>query len=222
MQNEKISKKCNLVFDFDGTLADSFSLASEKWSALADKYKFRKLNPHEVEILKDLSSRELIQYLKIPFYKLPFIVRHAREIMHSEMSFLPAFPHLINVLEELNNQNCVMGILTSNSLANVNVWLKQHKLNHLFNFIHTDASFFGKTRLLKKIIKANNMQTEQTFYIGDETRDIETAKRCKIHAIAVSWGFNSEKILLNYKPDYLARKPQDLLDIIKENYLLKY
>lgn len=59
------------------------------------------------------------------------------------------------------------------------------------------------------------MNKQHTFYIGDETRDIDAAKQNGIHSIGVTWGFNSEKILAQHQPDYIARKPEDLLAIFE-------
>lgn len=47
----------NIIFDFDGTLADSFSAIIEKLVPLADAFKFRKINQDEIARLKDLTSR---------------------------------------------------------------------------------------------------------------------------------------------------------------------
>jgi len=58
------------------------------------------------------------------------------------------------------------------------------------------------------------MTPADTFYIGDETRDIDAAQQCNIPSIAVAWGFNSEQTLMRSKPSYLAKTPHDLLRII--------
>lgn len=89
-------------------------------------------------------------------------------------------------------------------------------MEKFFNFIYAKTNFFGKARVLKKIIKLYKMDQSKTFYIGDETGDIEAAKACRVNSIAVTWGFNSEKILSTFKPHYLAKKPEDLLTIFEE------
>lgn len=43
--------------------------------------------------------------------------------------------------------------------------------------------------------------------------DIEAAKACNINSIAVTWGFNSEKVLLQHEPHFIAIKPTDILTI---------
>ncbi len=178
-----------------------------------DEFNFRKINSNEIDSLRDLTSRELIRYLKIPFYKIPTVLRCARKYMRNEMIKLSSFMNLLETLQSLHNMNVTLGILTSNSLENVTAWLECNKIQHFFKFIHIESSYFGKKRILQKIIKAYGIDKSQVFYIGDETRDIDAAKECDVYSIAVTWGFNSEKILLQHQPHYIARKPEDILTI---------
>ena len=210
------NKPLNIIFDFDGTLADSFSTAMQKLILLADQFNFRKINQNEIDGLKDLTSQEIIKYLKIPFYRLPVVLHHAREYMRDEIPVLSTFMNLPEVLNELH-LDCSLGILTSNSYENVVSWLAGHKIRHLFDFIHAESCYFGKKYILKKLMKSYKMESFQTFYVGDETRDIDAAKKCKINSIAVSWGFNSEATLVKNKPDYFARTPNEILTIIKQH-----
>lgn len=207
-------QKMNLIFDFDGTLVDSFHTAIEKLNILADEFNFRKIQPNEIADLKDLSSRELIKYLKIPIYHIPKIITLGRKHLNNEMLKLAPFLNIHEVLQQLHNANFSLGILTSNSKENVNAWLKFNKMDHFFNFIHTESNYFGKAAIIKKILKKYTINKQHAFYVGDETRDIDAAKKNDIGSIAVTWGVNSEKILLQHEPHYIARKPEDLLVIL--------
>lgn len=210
------NKQFNLIFDFDGTLVDSFCLAVQKLNILADEFNFRKINETEIHQLKNLTSRALIKHLKIPVYKLPGILSKAREYVRNDIPALPAFIDIPEVLTELHHLGYGLGILTSNSSENVALWLERYKIRHLFEFIHEESNYFGKRHILKKIIKAHRMNASHTFYIGDETRDVEAAKKCNINSIAVSWGFNSAETLTHSKPNHLAKTPKEILTIIKK------
>lgn len=205
----------HLIFDFDGTLIDSFHCAAEKLIHLAEEFQFRQINKQELGPLRELSSKDLITYLQIPIYKIPQVIFRARKEMSAEIANLSPFSMLQETLQTLSDAGCSLGILTSNSISNVSAWLRHHNLQHLFNFIHSEAHYFGKTRMLKKLIRQYKVDKSQAFYIGDETRDIEAAKQSGLHSIAVTWGFNSEKILSEYQPEFIARKPEDLLSILK-------
>jgi phosphoglycolate phosphatase len=202
-----------LIFDFDGTLVNSFCNVIDKFNLLADEFNFRKIHSHEIEEMRNLSSRELIKFLRIPLYKLPTVIKKARKFIHADIQMLNSFENLPHVLHKLRQAGIHLGILTSNSKENVVNWLQHHKLFDLFAFIHVESNFFGKKRVLKKIMKTYQLAAAETFYVGDETRDIDAAKQSGMRSVAVTWGFNSEQVLLNYEPDFIARQPEDLLEI---------
>jgi phosphoglycolate phosphatase len=202
-----------LIFDFDGTIVNSFSNVIDKFNMLATEFKFRKVQPEEIEEMRNLNSRALIKFLEIPLYKLPKVIKKARNFIHADMQKLDSFANLPAVLTELNNAGVLLGILTSNSRENVLAWLKHQQLEELFNFIHVESNFFGKKHSLKRILRKYKINKNHAFYVGDETRDVDAAKLCGIHAVAVTWGFNSETILASHRPHYLVREPNDLLEL---------
>jgi phosphoglycolate phosphatase len=129
------------------------------------------------------------------------------------MNTLSPFNHVASVLKSLVDSGMTLGILTSNSKENVVSWLNHQKISELFTFVYAESPLFGKKNLLKRVIKKNKMPREKTYYIGDEVRDIEAAKKCGIYSVAVTWGFNSAKILSEHHPDFLIDHPQELLQI---------
>lgn len=202
------------IFDFDGTLVDSFHIVIQKFNLLANDFNFRKIHIEEVPEIRNLSSSELIKYLKIPIYKIPIVLHRARNYLQQEITKIPPFEGMPKVLHELSTAGFSLGIVTSNSEENVISWLNGHALNQYFNFIQVDSSYVGKKRILKQAMKIYKIG--KAFYIGDETRDIIAAKQCSMSSIAVTWGFNSEKILSQYQPHYIARVPDDILKISSE------
>jgi phosphoglycolate phosphatase-like HAD superfamily hydrolase len=69
-----------VIFDFDGTLADSFPWFLRSIDSVADRFRFRRLREGDVELLRGHGAREIIRYLGIPTWKLPFIARHMRRL----------------------------------------------------------------------------------------------------------------------------------------------
>jgi phosphoglycolate phosphatase-like HAD superfamily hydrolase len=172
-----------------------------------------KVNEQDINSLRHLCSNELIQRLNIPFYKIPSVILKLRKQMRHDIPSLPSFNHLPDVIQQLHDKNIQLGILTSNATENVTAWLDNHKMRHLFQFIHSEKNYFGKKRVLNKILRSHQISKSTTAYVGDETRDIEAANACGITSIAVTWGFNTEAVLSLQKPHHLIRTPQDLLRI---------
>lgn len=203
----------HLLFDFDGTLVDSFRCVMEKTILLADQFRLRKIKEEEIHSLRDLSSKEIIKFLNVPLYKIPQLIFAMRNHLREEMHKLHPAPDIFPLLEKLHQSGFSLGILTSNSAENVTTWLEKQGMRAFFNYIHCESSYFSKRNLMKKVIHKYDIDKSKAFYICDETRDIRAAKDCGLNAVAVTWGYNSEKALLEYKPQHIARTPQDILTL---------
>ena len=58
-----------LIFDFDGTIADTFDAALEILNKLAVEFGFRSLEPKDLERARDMRTRQLMKFLGIPTRK---------------------------------------------------------------------------------------------------------------------------------------------------------
>lgn len=208
-----VNNKSYYIFDFDGTLVNSLGVMMDICNSLAEKFHFRKVEEHEIDIVRNLSSKELIKYFAVPIYKIPSLIYHARKLFRNQLTTLPPFNNLPTILKDLHNAGIALGIVTSNSAQNVSTWLQQHQLDQYFNFIHTESSYLGKKKILKKVIKLYQIDKSKAVYVGDETRDIDAAKQNNLCSVAVTWGFNSEEVLLRHEPNFVARVPEDLLGL---------
>src|SRR5690554_6343037 len=115
-----------LIFDFDGTVIDSFKCAIHIFNQLADEFRFNKVDSNEIDDLKHLTSMELIKYFKIPLYKIPTVLLQARKKMRAEILTLLPFSQLPPMLQQIHDKQIAMGILTSNSVENVSTWLQRY------------------------------------------------------------------------------------------------
>jgi len=134
--------------------------------------------------------------------------------MAKEVTSCKPFSGLVEALKTLKEKGFSLGILTSNFQKNVELFLKKNNLE-IFDFIYSDNSPFllGKGDKLKKLIEKNHWRQDEVVYVGDETRDVEAAKKAGVKIISVSWGFNSKKILQKQQPDFLINKPEELKEL---------
>ena len=63
-----------VIFDFDGTLADTFPWFCSVINDVADEYGFRRVTENQLEEFRSLGATEIIQRLEVPRRKLPAIV----------------------------------------------------------------------------------------------------------------------------------------------------
>ncbi len=203
-----------IIFDFDGTIADSLSMFVEIANRLAVEYGFPTVGPEEVQHLRTLSSREIIQQSKVPRLRLPFFLRRFRREFNSKVCDLQPIPGMKEALLILKQRGDHLGIVTSNSEENVRGFLKAQGLEELFDFVDGGLPLFGKEKILRQIIRHNHLDPAQVIYVGDETRDVEAAKKSAIKVVAVAWGFNTSQSLARHQPDFLIQQPWELVNVV--------
>lgn len=202
-----------VVFDFDGTIADTLSVVIKIANKFADHYGYKKIPLSDLPKLREKKPSAVLKHLGISIFKLPIVVRKIRFEMNKEIVHLKTAVDLRDTLVDLREKGCVLGILTTNSRENVTEFLKNNDLQ-LFDFVYSGRAVFGKSRLLKKLMKDKTIPHADPIYIGDEIRDVEAAKKAGIKVIGVTWGYNTKTALLTSHPDHVVDKPEELKSII--------
>jgi phosphoglycolate phosphatase len=188
------------IFDFDGTLADSFPWFMAVVNDFADRFGFRRIEPHEVDTLRGYEARRMVAHLRVPAWKLPLIARHMRSRMAAEIGQVALFPGVDRVLRELSDAGVGIGIVTSNSAENVRRVLGPRNAA-LVRHWECGASMFGKRPRLRRMLRAAGIPAAQAISIGDEIRDLHASRAERIPFGAVGWGYTTLEGLRAHAPD---------------------
>ncbi len=202
-----------IIFDFDGTIADTHALLLTIINNHAHKYGYKKVSNDDYERFKTMHVHEIAQELNFSLLKIPFIIKDVQSDMYTEICSIKPYDGIIPILEKLNQDGYHLGIVSSNNEKNIRLFLKNNKLE-IFDFVYCARYFFGKDILLKKIIKQLHIYPNQALYVGDEARDIQAAQKSSLKIIAVTWGYNSSTLLKQLSPEYLIDNPDELYTII--------
>src|SRR5688572_4236065 len=92
-----------LLFDFDGTLADSKNVAISVINQLAGKYNFRQIVPEELEALRSQPIRKRCRTLGLPLYKLPFMAGALLQAYNQQAGQVALFEGIGEMLLQLKN-----------------------------------------------------------------------------------------------------------------------
>lgn len=203
-----------LIFDFDGTIADTLKLGIKVSNQLANKYGYKRIESDKaLEEYRNLSTKNALKKAGVKTINLPFIANSFRTHMAEridELKPIKAMPEAVKLLAE----NYKIGIVTSNSEKNTKQFLDTYQIDEYINYYSTGIHLLKKYRTINKLLKQHGITKDKVILIGDETRDVDASKKCGIPIISVSWGFHTPKILHEQQPDYLVHTPQELVQLL--------
>ncbi|MBP6891549.1 HAD hydrolase-like protein [Candidatus Shapirobacteria bacterium] len=195
--SEKIDK---IIFDFDGTVADTFQLnvgLIKEMRPDTSKKEIELFRNNGVAVLQkelNLSLKEVLKLLGLLAKKQMQIINKAK-----------IFPGIKNIFDELRKRDIKIIILSSNTTENIEKWLVHQKIK--VDKIITNNNIFGKDKLLRKMGR-------QFVYVGDEVRDVEACKKAGVKMIGVTWGFNTKEALKKAGADYLVDNRTELRKLL--------
>ncbi|HVW23653.1 MAG TPA: HAD-IA family hydrolase [Candidatus Saccharimonadales bacterium] len=201
-----------IIFDFDGTIADSFPYVT---AYLARQANIELTSERQAE-LHGLSMAAIARSLGIAWWRLPRIFVSGRRAMEQSMQDLKPIEGMADVLRKLHAEGHELFILSTNTVRNVHKFLHHHDLHELFLEIYGGVGIFGKSPALRRLLREQSFDRNQGVYVGDELRDVEAAQAINLPVIAVTWGFARTSDLADREPDGLAETPEQLLKLLEE------
>ncbi len=202
-----------ILFDFDGTLADSKNVSISAWNQLADKYKFKKIYHKDLDALRKLSIKERAKQLNFPLYKIPLVIPEIYRLYKKSIKDIILFDGVKLLLDELKNRGYQIVIISSNSEGNIKEFLRENRVNSVKEVL-CSSKIFGKDQVIKKFLQTNKLKESEVIYIGDECRDIVACKKVPVKIIWVGWGYDSAELVIPEKPDYMVHMPEEILNIL--------
>lgn len=202
-----------VVFDFDGTIADSFLTAI---TIAYDQVHHAPLPDEDISRLRSMSLLQATRALSIPLWHLPFLFQQVRHLLRSHITDIKPVPGIDESIQSLH-EGYKLFVLSANSTTNLHVFLYAYGIEHYFSKIYGDAGALRKERQLAKLLHENTIIASDAWYVSDEARDIKAAHRVGMKAAAVTWGYSNIHVLKKAEPDCLAFTPDELVRCIANN-----
>jgi phosphoglycolate phosphatase len=198
-----------VIFDLDGTLADSFPWFLRHLNDVADRFGFRRVSDDEIEPLRRAGPREILKRLNVPRWKLPMIARHMRRLKSTHVGDIALFPGTGTMLRALKDGGLRLALVSSDHEANAQRQLGEANAA-LFSDFACGASLFGKAAKFRRVLRSAGADPTHVIAIGDETRDIEAARAAGIGCAAVTWGYAAPEALRALKPDLVFEQIEEI------------
>jgi phosphoglycolate phosphatase len=201
-----------IIFDFDGTIVDTFDYVVEFLSSEAG---VAALDSTQKEALRNMSMIGMAKKLGFKWWRLPKLGLRGRRKMEQSIKYVKPFNGMPELLKKLHNEGHVLYIVSTNSLSNIHNFLHSNELHKYFLEVYGGIGYFSKTTAIKNLFKEQGLKSHDCIYVGDEVRDVQAAKAAGTHVIAVGWGFASLRSLRAKRPTALAMNVGELMSILE-------
>lgn len=210
----------NLIFDFDGTIADTSKLIVATWQKVVEEYGLPYRNEESIKATIGVRLEEIPSILWPELTglgeTLGALYRKNFEKLKDKIP-VELFPEVKETLGTLKEFGCRMAIATSRSHKSAEELSGQLGIRNYFSFIvGGDDVSKGKPspESINKILLNMYWGKEESMMIGDMVVDIKMGKNAGIKTCGVTYGNGKKTELEEAGADFIIPHFSDLTDMV--------
>ena len=203
-----------IVFDFDGTLANTYGIVLSLYNAEAANYDLRTISDEDWEAIRRMRFGEMLKFVGVKPHQVPKYLAIGKQILKGHIEQIELFDGVVDMIKRLKTAGHDLFVLSSNAEDTIQAVLDRYGLKDMN--VMKSSKLFGKAVPLKRLIRVNKLQAGNVWMVGDEIRDVAAAHKAGIHSLAVTWGFHPKEMLATAKPDAYADTPNQLAALFEK------
>lgn len=181
-----------IVWDWDGTLADSTSMITSAVLQAAEQAGLPTLARHEASNIIGLGLHEAIQalYGDIPAEKAQAMARLYTANYYAGESQIPLFEGVADTIEALSKRGFKLAVATGKGRRGLDLALEHCGLGKYFHATRTVDECFSKPhpQMIDELMDHLVVLPERTLMIGDTSYDLQMATNAGVSAVGVTYG----------------------------------
>ena len=208
-----------LVFDWDGTLADSEACIIDAMQLASTEAKLPKRNDAQIRDVIGLSLDVAIEALfpeADTSIRSSVADRYREHYFSTSTSAVPVFEGVVEILEKLNQENYFLAVATGKSRRGLDRSLSESGLDKYFHTTRCADETISKPnpQMLIEIIDYFGLEAGDALMIGDSEYDLQMATNAGAESIAVSYGVHSVERLQQFEPLAIIHNITELSDYL--------
>ncbi len=196
-----------VVWDWDGTIADSTGLIAQALIKAAEESGLPELSETRARSIIGLGLRESIEVLfgDIPEFQAQALVTNYNRNYYANESNILLFSGIAQTIAAIDKTGCKQAVATGKGRRGLNTALQLSGLSKYFNATKTVDECFSKPhpQMLDELMDELVTMPERTLMIGDSQYDMQMGKNAGVITAAVTYGSQTAEHLQQYSPDYM-------------------
>ncbi len=208
-----------IIFDWDGTLADSVDWIVHCLKMTAEK---QGLDIPEDQAIKDIIGLSIQNALAELFPQIKgqvqeqFIACYGQVFFAKQTTEKDLFVGVNEMLLRLRDQGYKLAVATGKGRTGLDKAMQGVGLLEFFDVTRCANETASKPNplMLDEIIAEMQVSKERVVFVGDSNHDLQMAENAGVAAIAVLCGANSKAQLSSYQSIACLQQTTELLDIL--------
>ena len=206
-----------IIFDFDGTLIDTFDTHLRSWR---EAFESAGTTMNNDEFIKNFgkSHKDFTFSINpsLTNYNIDKIIQIEKKLMKERSNQYTLFPETYQVLEKLNEKNIKCMIASSNPHQVTENLLAQFKISHLISkVVGPDDVKNGKPApdMLLLALNSCSIAAKNSIMVGDTPHDILAGKNASTKT-ALVFRRKEQEDHVSIDPDYIITNLKELLNLL--------
>jgi phosphoglycolate phosphatase len=212
-----------VIFDLDGTLADTLSDIAEAMNRALAAHGLPTLQPDAYRSLVGEGVERLVER-SVPIDRSDLVAPVLEDLKRYYTAHMldqtTAYPGIPELLDRLTERGLPMAVVSNKPEPATCAMVDQ-----MFDRWHFEAVVGGTEGVplkpdptaVLKIASALGVEPSTCVYLGDTMTDMQTAVAAGMYPVGVLWGFRDRDELLAHGAQALMKKPLDLLVLLDES-----
>jgi HAD superfamily hydrolase (TIGR01509 family) len=209
-----------VIFDLDGTLADTFPVIVSSWNAAVSPVTGIRYSQADVMARFGPTEVEMIRRELPPEHRERAIATFRRRYEEDHQNLVTVFDGVPELLKELAAAKIAAGVMTGKGRDTANITLAKLGWTNLFsNVVTGDEVTRAKPDPQGVLMVAEHLQVapNRCVYVGDAPYDIRAGQAAGMTTAWAGWHPIYAKEIELLKPDFRARTPIDLLRLLQSD-----
>jgi phosphoglycolate phosphatase len=211
-----------IIFDFDGTLADTLKGILETINKMLEHFGFAKVAESAIYPLSGIPLKEqLMLLINVDEQKAEEMAKFYRDIYGKiAPNTVKLFSGVEETLHKLKEMEMLLAIASSKKYASLKLLLDSLQISDYFCCVlGADSVENAKPHpeILQRILSEYNISNSEALFVGDSIFDIQMGKSAGVRTCAVTYGAGTQEALLKETPDFMINDFHELLKIVQPN-----
>ncbi|MBP2243281.1 phosphoglycolate phosphatase/pyrophosphatase PpaX [Cytobacillus eiseniae] len=207
-----------IIFDFDGTLADTLPVCFYAFQAVFKEFDHIEVTADEIKamfgpfetgiIRENLNNSNHDEAIELYYEK--YREQHEELVLESE--------EINKLLQLLKREGYQLGIVTGKATRSLLISLECLKMNDLFDVIITGDDVIKPKphpEGVRKALDLLHIKNNEAIFLGDSDADILAGKQANVHTIGVQWLPNYQTLEFSVQPDQMFNSVDEFIQVLK-------